>query len=56
LVVYQKSKWGNTRLEIRRLMGSSTVDEFFEKVEKKSEYGKKLVSWHGELVPLLLSM
>ena len=30
--------------------GSSTVDEFFEKVEKTSEYGKKLVSWHGELV------
>jgi len=26
-----------------------TVDDFFEKVEKNSDYGKKLVSWHGEL-------
>jgi hypothetical protein len=26
------------------------VDDFFEKVEKNSDNGSKLVSWHGELV------
>lgn len=26
------------------------MDDFFEKVEKKSDNGKNLVTWHGELV------
>jgi alpha-mannosidase len=35
----------------------STVDEFFEKVEKNSNYGENLTSWHGELVfPSFLSL
>ena len=38
------------------LMCRATVDEFFEKVEKNSDYGKKLVSWHGELVCTPLSV
>lgn len=33
------------------LMRSASVDEFFEKLEKNTDNGKKLVSWHGELVP-----
>lgn len=34
----------------------ASVDDFFEKVEKNSDNGKKLVSWHGELVPPLIPM
>jgi len=32
-------------------MRRASVDEFFEKLERNSDNGKKLVSWHGELVP-----
>ena len=54
LVVFQKLKWGSIPfiLVVVDIGCSGTVDEFFEKVEKKSEHGKKLVSWHGELVSL----
>ena len=32
-------------------MRRASVDEFFEKLERNTDNGKKLVSWHGELVP-----
>jgi len=49
-VVYQKSPWGTNIVGTEGVDNRSTVDQFFERIEKKSDHGKKLVSWHGELV------
>ena len=54
-VVSQKSPSGTNIVGKGAFDNRSTVDQFFDRIEKKSDHGKKLVSWHGELVPFATS-